>query len=132
MGGTAGSTVYKNLPTPYIGKVVHKNTQLTQQFGDFDIIYRAIYSNDYSNFSNTYAYGNVVFSETTADFTLNGTDYNNLTLEFNDATGIFHIYGAMGTEYIDFYYPQGAKKAIYIHTNSAGVIDTLGEAYITN
>ena len=97
---------------------------------------RVLYTKDYYTYLNAYMTGTLNISGTSA--TLSWTDATGssgtATLTADSSEGLYHIYGALGTGYIDIYWPIGGQKAVYAHSNSSdgtGTIDEVGETYLT-
>ncbi|MBW1999225.1 MAG: hypothetical protein JRJ29_14845 [Deltaproteobacteria bacterium] len=55
-------------------------------------------------------------------------------LTASSSDGVYHFDGALESDYMDIFWPVGARKAVYIISDSSvgnGTITEVGEAYLT-
>ncbi len=108
--------------------------------GTLNFLARELYSNDYTSYQNAYIYGTLTIGATSGS--LSGYDAQGnalsaaLTVEkVTDSgtfTGMYHLYGPAGSDYIDIYWPVGGGKATYMVSTAAnGTVEGVGEAYLT-
>lgn len=126
----------KKFPATFVG-LLKKPTDAAPSFtGTLNFLARTLYSVDYTNYANAYVTGTISISGTSA--TLNWADATGssgtASLAASNSGGVYHLYGALGTEYIDIYWPVGGTKATYIisaSTDGTGLVGEVGEAFLT-
>ena len=142
-GGTIGELIQIS-DYPSTNVVFMRETAAPDFSGTLNFVSRTLYSLDYTNYANNYAYGTITLNTTGSSATLSCTSgagdaiSTTLTLEKvldgGNFSGIVHLYGSLGGDngYIDIYWPVGGKKATYVSSESAtGITFDVGEAYLT-
>ncbi len=133
---TEATVPLKKFPATFVG-FLKKTTETAPSFsGTMNFLARVLYTTDYSTYLNAYTTGTLSISGTSATLSWVDADGDSGTASLNvtNDDGLYHIYGALGTEYIDIYWPIGGQKAVYIHSDQSdgnGTIDEVGEAYLT-
>jgi len=140
MGGNVPAgvpgTYMSEYPATFVGFMEEQGSTAPSFSGVVNLLARTLYSTDYNDYFGMYFWGTLSTSGTSATLNWNqpGGMSGTATLTASSSHGLYHFDGAMGTDYIDIFWPVGAEKAVYIISdNSAGTgtITGVGEAYLT-
>jgi len=121
---------------------LQKDGVIPQDFtGILSFMARTLYSEDYGDYANAYVYGTITLGSSTAYLCAKEAGGNTVTAmltadretdDNGNFCGMIHIYGSLGDEYIDIFWPVGGRKATYVSsTAEEGTIRAVGEAFMT-
>ena len=133
---TGASTPMKKFPATFVGFLKKQGETAPTFSGTLNFLARTLYTTDADAYLNAYISGTITISgnSATLSWALPSGDSGTATLTANTTGGVYHLYGALGDEYIDIYWPIGGQKAVYVQSDSSdgnGTINEVGEAYLT-
>lgn len=126
----AGSEPASTYPATFVGIANASGTTPPSFTGTLNFLARTLYASDYNDYAGAYVWGSLQISGTGTgqaelDFSTAGGDSGtDISLDVGYFMGLYHVHGALGSEYLDIFWPVGGKKAVYI-VSEGGLILSL-------